>query len=250
VLPALQSLIAVQDLDTAADALRRRLADIPALEKQLDQQVAVAVAAVEHVKERLAANLQARREFEKQVAVIDGRLTRFDEHKAAVKTNQEFTALLHEIETARSSKDSLEEQILGLLEEADAIAADAATAETALVATRGETDKVRQTLQAERASFEGELATLVADRAATTVGVAVPLLAKYEQLLRQRKLVAVAPLRGDICGACHVRLRPAVTQQVRRNAEIVTCDSCQRILYALPAPDAPAEQQPASSDVS
>jgi predicted nucleic acid-binding Zn-ribbon protein len=249
VLPALQSLIAVQDLDTAADTLRRRLADIPAAEKQLDQQVALAAETVEQVKQRLATNLQARREFEKQVAVIDGRLSRFDEHKAAVKTNQEFTALLHEIETARSGKDTLEEQILGLLEEADVIAADSTAAESALVATRRETDALRQALQTERASFEGELAKLVASRAATTVGVAGPLLAKYEQLLKQRKMVAVAPLRGDICGACHVRLRPAVTQQVRRNAEIVTCDSCQRILYALPAPDAAAEQ-PASTNAS
>ncbi len=248
-LPALQSLIAVQDLDTAADALRRRLADIPAAEKQLDQQVDVAGAAVEQAKLRLATNLQARREFEKQVAVVDARLTRFDEHKAAVKTNQEFTALLHEIETARSGKDTLEEQILGLLEEADEIAAAATSAESVLVATRSETDKIRQALRAERASFEGELAKLTANRAATTVGVPAPLLARYEQLLRQRKMVAVAPLRGEICGACHVRLRPAVTQQIRRNAEIVTCDSCQRILYALPAPDAPAEQ-PASADVS
>jgi len=41
----------------------------------------------------------------------------------------------------------------------------------------------------------------------------------------------------DICKACHVRLRPHVTQQIRRNEEIVQCDNCQRILYFV----APAE---------
>jgi len=44
-------------------------------------------------------------------------------------------------------------------------------------------------------------------------------------------MVAVAEMKGDLCTACHVRLRPAVTQQVRRNSDLVACDSCQRILY-------------------
>ena len=89
--------------------------------------------------------------------------------------------------------------------------------------------------------------TLIAERAATVVGVARAAAGQStNNCSEQRKMVAVAPLRGEICGACHVRLRPAVTQQIRRNAEIVTCDSCQRILYALPAPDAAAEPPPAS----
>ena len=87
---------------------------MPAAEQRLDRQVASRPRPLSNTsKQRQAANRSARREFEKQVAVIDGRLTRFDEHKAAVKTNQEFTALLHEIETARSGKDDLEEQISG-----------------------------------------------------------------------------------------------------------------------------------------
>jgi predicted nucleic acid-binding Zn-ribbon protein len=43
-------------------------------------------------------------------------------------------------------------------------------------------------------------------------------------------------MQGDLCAACHVRLRPAITQQVRRGTELVACDSCQRILFAKPAP--------------
>jgi predicted nucleic acid-binding Zn-ribbon protein len=38
-------------------------------------------------------------------------------------------------------------------------------------------------------------------------------------------------MAADLCTACHVRLRPHVTQIVRRNEDIVQCESCQRILY-------------------
>ncbi len=203
--------------------------------------MSAAASLLDQAKAQLAANQQARREFEKQVAAIDSRLSRFDDHKAAVKTNHEFTALLHEIATARTEKDSVEEQILVLMEAADALSADIKGAETVLTATRTEVESARAALHAERDAFSSDLERLLAQRSAETTGVDRPLLAKYEQLLKQRKMVAVARLEGDTCTACHVRLRPAVTQQVRRNSEITTCDSCQRILYFIP----PAETQAA-----
>lgn len=245
-LQALESLIAVQELDTAADAARRRLAELPGAEKLLAQQVAAATAVLEQAKDRLNDNTQARRELEKQVAVIDGRLARFEEHKAAVKTNQEFTALLHEIETARGGKDVLETQILALLEDADQIGAAIAEAERAVVATRRDTDAARDALGRERAALDADVARLAADRAAQTPGIDAVLLAKYEQLLKQRRMIAVAPMKGDMCGACNVRLRPAVSQNVRRATEIVQCDSCQRILYPLPTPEPADAQAPAA----
>lgn len=240
-LPALESLIAIQELDTAADAARRRLAELPAAERQLAEQVGAATAALEQVKSRLNENLQARRELEKQVAVIDGRLARFEDHKAAVKTNQEFTALLHEIEVARSGKDGLENQILGLLEDADLVGAEMAEAERVLAVTRRDAEAARTALGAEHTALEAEVARLTSRRATQTPGIDAALLAKYEQLLKQRRMVAVAPMKGDMCGACNVRLRPAVSQNVRRASEIVQCDSCQRILYPLPTPEPVAD---------
>ncbi len=237
-LPALASLIALQDLDTAADVTRRRLAELPATLQQIDRATSAASAAVEAVKRDLAANGEARRDLEKQVAVIDGRLSRFEEHKAAVKTNQEFTALLHEIEVARGGKDGLEDQILGLLEDADRLSAAIADAEQTLARVKAEGESTRGALDAEKAALERDLARLAAERTRELAGVDAPVVARYEQLLKQRRMVAVAPLQGEVCGACHVKLRPAVAQQVRRNDDIVTCDSCQRILYAPAKPEA------------
>jgi predicted nucleic acid-binding Zn-ribbon protein len=59
-------------------------------------------------------------------------------------------------------------------------------------------------------------------------------------LLRTRRGLAVARMVNAICLGCHVRLRPPVEQHVRRNDEIVQCESCQRILYYSP-PTAAAE---------
>jgi predicted nucleic acid-binding Zn-ribbon protein len=232
--PLLSALVALQQLDTAADAARRRLGEMPAAEQDLDARVATARAAVDAVKARMPENQSARRELEKEVAQIDTRLARFEDHKAAVKTNQEFTALLHEIATAKAEKDVFEEQILLLLEAADVINADLAATETTLADTVREADEARAGLAAERAALQRELDRLAGERVVRTADIEPPVLAKYDQLLKQRRMVAVATISGEICAACHVRLRPAVAQQVRRNDGIIQCDSCHRILYYAP----------------
>lgn len=235
--PTLSALIALQALDSAAETLRKRLADMPAAEQAISSAVEGARGAVEAAKARIHENNQARRALEKEIAGVDTRLARFDDHKAAVKTNHEYTALLHEIATAKAEKDAIEERLLVLMEEGDAVAAGLKAAERALADEEDRGRKATAALDAERSNADKELARLSSERAREVRDIDTALLAKYAQLLKQRKGIAVSRMTGDICEACHVRLRPHVTQQVRRNDAIVQCDSCQRILYFV----APAE---------
>jgi uncharacterized protein len=234
VLPALEALIQLQKIDSAAETARRRLGELPAAEEAAAARVAEAEAVVVTVRENLAANQHARRGLEKDVGAVDSRLARFDDHKAAVKTNQEYTALLHEIATAKSEKDALEERILVLMEEADGLSEALGTAEAGVAGARREVQATRASLASEADALEQEVARLTTERATHMTHVDARGLALYEQLLRGRRGIAVAPMERDICSACHVRLRPHVTQLVRRNEELVQCESCQRILYFLP----------------
>jgi predicted nucleic acid-binding Zn-ribbon protein len=244
VLPALAALIALQKLDSAAEAAERRVADMPATLEAIDAKTTAAAEDVDGAKARIAANVSARRALEKQVAGVDSRLARSNDHKAAVKTNQEYTAVLHEIEMAQAEKDRVEEQILMLMEEADGLAAALKAAEAILADTRREGDTARGALETERAAIDEELARLAGARKGEVAGIDAPTLARYEQLLRGRKGVAVAPIKGEMCAACFVRLRPHFIQTVRRNDSIVQCESCQRILHFddTKADDTKAEQ--------
>lgn len=233
--PLLTSLIALQALDTAADAARKRLSEMPAAEQAIASALATAKTSVEAVKARIQENQGARRALEKDIASVDTRLARFDDHKAAVKTNHEYTALLHEISTAKSEKDGIEERLLILMDEGDTMAADLKAAEATFKGEQAKADQARAALATERSAVEAELARLAAERPTAAAGADARSLALYEQLLKGRRGVAVAALHGELCTACHVRLRPHMTQQVRRNDAIVQCDSCQRILYFVPA---------------
>lgn len=234
--PTLSALLALQKVDSAAEALKKRLADLPGAERAIDAALVARQAEVDGIKARVADNHTARRALEKDVAAVDTRLARFDDHKAAVKTNQEYTALLHEIATAKSEKTAIEDRVLALMEEGEALAAALKTSEQALKSEQVEAVQARAALADERTRDEQELARLADERTREAREVTPALFAKYEQLLKQRRGIGVARMSGDICDACHVRLRPHVAQMVRRNDEIVQCDSCQRILYYDPPP--------------
>jgi predicted nucleic acid-binding Zn-ribbon protein len=230
-LEALSSLVALQALDTAADAARKRINEIPAAERALDAAIAAAQTVVDSARATAKGNADARRALEKDAAAIDARMAKFEDHKAAVKTNQEFQALNHEIEVAVAAKSALEDQIIALLDEADTLDKILKDAEAVLAERRKDADAERAFLRGDRAAQESELTRLSAARVPAAAAVPAPVLAKYDQLLKGRKGVAVAAMVGGLCTACHVRLRPNVEQQVRKGDTIVNCDSCQRILY-------------------
>ena len=75
--PVLAALVALQALDSAAAAARRRLAELPAAEQALAARAAEVTAAVEAAKAHVQQNQLVRRQLERDVAAVDVRLGRF-----------------------------------------------------------------------------------------------------------------------------------------------------------------------------
>jgi hypothetical protein len=231
----LERLIALQHLDTAAEAARKKLADEPERDKAFDARLDAARQHVATAKDRLADNQNARRAIEKEVAVHQGRLSKFREQAMAVKTNQEYHAIQHEIAHAQGEIKKYEDEVLERMVEADDLTATIKSAEAALTAEQKTIDADRKRLQAEDAATQQSLDALSADRAKIVDALDKRVLAIYDTASSRRQGIAVAEARDGICTICHVRLRPQVFNDVRRNEAIVQCDSCQRILYFVPA---------------
>lgn len=235
--PSLQRLIDLQRLETTIADSRVRIATHPQRLADADARLASANDVLEQVKQRSKDNQEARRALEKDVALYQGRLAKFKDQQSAVKTNREYQALGHEIETAQRELGAVEERVLERMMEADAIAADVKAAEATYAARKKEIDTERKTLAEELSTVEQRLADATEARAALVTELDPRLVAIFEQVARVRKGIAVTTATRDgLCSVCHVRLRPQVFQQVRQNDSIVQCDSCQRILYYVPPP--------------
>jgi len=238
----LERLIALQKLDSAAEEVRRRLAEEPERTRALDAKLDAVRQRLAGAKERLAESQNARRNQEKEVAVHQGRLSKFREQAMAVKTNQEYHAIQKEIGFAQAEIKTIEDRILEQMLEADDLAALVKRTEAELAAEQKATDADRKTMAAEMAGLQASLERIAGERGTLVNAINPQLLATFELVSRRRNGVAVAEARGGICTICHVRLRPQVFNTILKNDEIVQCDSCQRILYYVPA------ASPATSD--
>jgi predicted nucleic acid-binding Zn-ribbon protein len=241
----LTRVIELQRLDSTAHDAERHIADEPERQKALEARLDAAREHVATAKAQLADSQSVRRNLEKDVAVHQGRLSKFREQAMAVKTNQEYHAIQHEIAFAQTAVKDIEDKILERMMEADDLTAAVKRAETELTAEQKKVEAEKRALAAEVAGLQATLEKVRAERAAIVAALDPKVLGIFELVSRRRQGVAVAEARDGICTICHVRLRPQVFNTILRNDEILQCDSCQRILYFVPAAPA-AVEQPAS----
>jgi predicted nucleic acid-binding Zn-ribbon protein len=238
----LEHLIALQRLDSAASEARRRIAEAPDRERLFADRLDAARERVAGAKARLADSQAARRVIEKDVAVQQGRLSKYRDQLMSVKTNVEYQAMQKEIEFAQTEVKALEDRELERMLEADEYAATLKQAEAALRSEEQAVEADRQELATTLAEQNAQVAQLTRERTTLVASLGPQVLATFELVSSRRNGVAVAEARDGICTICHVRLRPQVFNNVRRNDQIIQCDSCLRILYFVPsAPAAPAD---------
>jgi predicted nucleic acid-binding Zn-ribbon protein len=231
----LERVITLQRLDSAAHDAQRRLVEEPERARALDARLDGARRRLALAKERLTGNQAARRTIEKDVAVHQGRLSKFREQAMSVKTNQEYHAMQKEIGFAQTEIKTLEDRILERMLEADELTADVKRAEAELAAEEKAVEAERKAMVAEMAELRVSLERITEERAAAVRTIDPQVLKIFELVSKRRNGVAVAEARNGICTICHVRLRPQVFNTVRRNDTITQCDSCQRILFFAPA---------------
>ncbi len=240
-LPDLEHLITLQRIQNAATTARARISELPSHIAQLDARLGETSEEVVNARRRfdeLKADRQAR---EKEVAIVQTRLSRFREQLMEVKTNREYQALQVEIAGGEAEVTRLEDVILERMLDGDELAAEVARAEVRLAEQRAAIEAERAELEREQAEVAQRLEELEAERR-QQVGVLAPhLLTLFENVAKQRNGVAVVEARDGRCAWCQVRLRPQLYNNIRLNESLIQCESCQRILYFDTRPDA-AEQ--------
>jgi hypothetical protein len=234
--PDLEGLIQLQQLETAMEEARRSIAAHPARVQDAEARFEAARHALEEARQKLKLNQDARRALEKEAAVFQTRLSKFKDQLSEVKTNREYQAMQKEIEAAQGELRSAEDKVLERMVEADSLAAEVKQGETALAAQQKAVNAEKNTLGAELTSTEKALHDATAARRTLMARMEPRLLALFEHVMKARKGVAVCTAVDGHCSICHVRLRPQVFQEVRRNDSIIQCESCQRILYYVPPP--------------
>jgi predicted nucleic acid-binding Zn-ribbon protein len=243
--PDLKAVVEVQQLDQQVAELTVLIDSLPTQIQTLQSQLDDFIHAHEERKKRLAANLKERRDQEGEVKVIQEKITKHKDQLYQVKTNEQYRAMLKEIEGEEGNIRKIEDQILEKMIEAEDIQKHIQEAAARLEGEKARVAAEIKRLQDERQKDLDERERLQARRKELAATLSRSVLALYERIRTYRTGAAVAEVRDGLCTACNVRLRPQIYNEVRSNEAVLTCENCSRIVYYV---EPPAEEQAAGGD--
>jgi uncharacterized protein len=239
--PAIPQLLELQRLDQIIATLRTELDGLPKQLREADAKLNGARAAVAAAKEAHTHGLTQRKKLELDAEQWKGRAKKYREQTAAVKTNEAYKALLHEVANAEAEVAKAEDQVLDemmALEEVDRrmkrAEADLRESEQAIAAEKKQ-------MQAQYGEKNKRLEAATAEREGIAGKVPDDVLELYTRIAKRHPGSAMAEARGDQCRGCGMRVLPHVVQLLLSDTdeEVLRCEMCGRILYSLePIPHA------------
>ena len=243
-LPDLERLIQLQDIESRAAVANKAIADAPGRVAALDALLHSSTVALAAAKQALTDNQTARRSIDKDLIADQQRLEKYKEQIMAVKTNEQLHAMQHQMKAVEDDISRQEERVLVNMMSADEINATIKKAEAALKAAQASVATERAAIEAEVKDHQAMVARCNTERAAIVAAMDNKGAIDTFNRIAKVRGTAVARAEGERCTVCQVRLRPAVFAEVRKNDQIVQCDSCNRILYFVPPKPPQASEAP------
>jgi predicted nucleic acid-binding Zn-ribbon protein len=226
----IQRLLELQDIDTMLRELSRKKSLIPRKLEQHHAELRRAQDEVEKQQSVLKERELERRRLEKEVEEIEDATIRFQNQLNIIKTNEEYRALLAQIDHSKTRQSECEDRILADMEEIEdtedslksavqALRAAEATFKERELEANGLMEKLQEAIDAKTTSRE-QVAEEIPEQ----------LMRRYERILAGKDGLAVALIDGQVCSGCHGTIPPQTINEIRKCDRLHTCQHCGRIL--------------------
>ena len=241
-LPDIDKLLELQIADKEIRRLQDEVAALPKRTAVIEQKLAGTKAQLEKVRVAAKGDEANRKKFEANIKDLQGKISKYRDQSLDVKTNDQYKALLHEIQFAEQEIRLNEDRILEVMVNVDAREKEVKAAEAELKAETAEIEKEKEEARRVTAEDQKKLAEWNGKRDALRQAISEDLLRHYERVMKFRGS-GLAEVRDHKCMGCQVMLRPQIYNEVRIGEKVVICDSCQRIYYYIPANEVKPEQE-------
>jgi predicted nucleic acid-binding Zn-ribbon protein len=244
--PDLEKLIALQAADRELERLNQEIALLPRRVAAIESKLAETRAQVEKAKAAIAATQKDRKKLDTEIQDHQQKISKYREQSLAVKTNEQYKALLQEITFAEQAIRACEDKILDGMLAIETQEKNQKAAEAELKQETAEIEKEKAEARARTEEDQKQLAEWTARRNRLRAEISPDVLPYYDRVVKLRKSGTSEVREDGKCAACNVMLRPQTFNEVRANDRVIACDSCGRILYYVPPP----EPEPAPSQAA
>lgn len=234
--PDLKAIVEVQQLDQEVADLTTLIDALPRQMQTLQSQLDNFINTHEERKKRLTANQKERKDLEGDIKATQDKITRHRDQLYQVKTNEQYKALLKEIEGEEASIRKIEDKILEKMVESEELQKNVQEAAARLEGEKARVAADIKKLDDERKRKSDEREGVQTRRKELAAGVTESVLDLYDRIRTHRTWPAVAEVRNGLCTACNIQLRPQLYNEVRSSDTIMVCENCNRIQYYAGTP--------------
>jgi predicted nucleic acid-binding Zn-ribbon protein len=228
----LNSLLRLQELDARLHECHVREREIP---KQKSKYLTIRERLTAELKEREqhVKNLELeQRSAEKDIDQKKEQILKYQQQLNSVKKNEEYSALLHEIDGVKKTIGQREERIISIMVEMDEAKARLEEDRKRIADEQKALDKECGVIDAELAEAVKKRNVLEAERPKIATGVAGDLMSKYERLRKKFPSGDVlVPMKDEVCTGCNMHLRPQIVNEILQGHKIHACQHCGRLLF-------------------
>lgn len=229
--PELSQLIELQELDLEIQRITDRLSAIPLERDHTENEFKKYAAEFLALKSKYEQTLEDRKDLETSLTSTQEHHEKYKQDLMRVRNEKEYSTALREIDATKKQASALEGEILKSMEELEKLEAAIGVSAPDIERKRAETDLTLVALDSEREEASRRLAELGEKREQLVGRIPRQRLATYERMNRSKRGQALAEIVNGICSACRMRVRPKVFSDVRKGDQLITCESCGRILF-------------------
>jgi predicted nucleic acid-binding Zn-ribbon protein len=229
VLEGLQSLVDLSQADMHLAERERELSGIPAKRSACAEERIQVEARLEKAREVVAEAEVVQRHAEGDVRDQEALLAKLEGQQHQVKSNEAYTALLHEMEQSKRAISDAETRILEAMEAIEQANRDLASGDRDAAAVRERLDREERALDEREQRLQKEISELRQRREEIAGGLDTELLGRYERIVARRS-PAVAVVNRELCQGCRVDIPPQSYIEILKGQSIITCERCHRIL--------------------
>jgi len=232
--PAIPLLLQLQKTDQEIAMFRAELEAAPKRIRELDGKLSGARTALSVAKEASMQSLTARKKAELDVAQWRDKAQKFRSQSSAIKTNEAYKALQHEIANADAETAKAEDAQLDQMMAVEEAEKKVKSAEAALKDAEQSVAADRKEIESRARDTNRKMLAEISAREKLAAQVDEEILDRYSRLAKRLHGVALAEAVNEQCRGCGMRILPHMFQEVLRaeDHELHFCENCGRILYA------------------
>lgn len=227
----LVKLLELQAKDAVLSNAEQRLADLNRDAAALDEALQRARASLEAAQKALTEGRRRRDEMEAKIESYRLLQDRRKQRLEQVKNAKEASAVMAELELARSVMAKEESDWVRTADGVVQLEIRVQAEETNLQTIESSQAEERALLGQRREALEAERAAALREREASAATIDRPLRTRYDRLRRSRSSDVVVPLVGGACGGCHTAVPLNRRSQIKAGSVIDGCEACGAILY-------------------